>query len=132
MTAIWSIPILLRVERRIDELTRSEDRRVSHSELLLDVAEVVPIVPVVPIIKRKGEPLLHVALLDAGGRVHADGGLMPHPDRRIDMARHVERVPDARGDLAIAPAAIEGLLRLVVIPIVDPVVMAAGMIGVLL
>ena len=45
------------------------------------------------------------------------------------MSRHVQRVTRAGRDLAVALAAFERLLRLMIVPVVNAIVMRAGVVG---
>src|SRR5207237_9933790 len=80
MAAISLIAVTLRVERSIDQLTRSEHGCPRHAKLLLDIRQVVQVVAVVPIVERKSQALFHVALFHARGCIHRNRRLMPHAD----------------------------------------------------
>src|SRR5579862_102474 len=55
---------------------------------------------------------------------------MPHADDGVDVSGHVLGVADGGDQVGVGAAAGEGLFGLVIVPIVDAVVMRAGMVGV--
>ena len=53
---------------------------------------------------------------------------MPHAHDAVDVTRHVLRMADAGHQLRVLPAAFQRLFRLVIVPVVDAIVMRAGMV----
>jgi hypothetical protein len=49
-----------------------------------------------------------------------------HSEARLDVTRHVQRMPDPEHDLAVFPAAVQSLRSILVVPVVNPVMMRAG------
>ena len=53
---------------------------------------------------------------------------MPHAHDAVDVTRHVLRVSDAGHELRVAAATFQRLLRFVVVPVVDAIVVRARMV----
>ena len=83
---------------------------------------------VVPVIEWERQAGLHVLFLDARGRIHGDRRLVPHAHDGVDVSGHMLGVADAGHQFGVGAAARERLLGLVVIPIMNAIMMRAGMV----
>ncbi len=100
-------------------------------ELLLHVAQIVAIVRVVPGVVREHHLASHVGDLGARRGIERDRRLVEHADAGVDVTGHVQRVADARHDVAIRAAAIERQRAVLVVPVMNAVVMRARMLRIL-
>jgi hypothetical protein len=75
-----------------------------------------------------GQAIEHIAFFGASGRVHADGGFVPHPCLGVHVTGHMQGMTPAGRDLAIAAATVERLFGLMVIPVVNAVMVSARMV----
>ena len=116
------------IARRRQQIAGPQQRDVGQAELFLDVTKIISIVRVVPGLEGQRELLIHVTELHPRRAIHGPRGFVPQAHLGVVVPRHVVRMADVGRNQTVTEATGQPLLGCGRVPVVNAVMVCAGMI----